>query len=76
MSAIKVKLVRSLSGHPEDHRATVAGLGLKRIGRERILPDTPSTLGMINKVGYLVEWSRIEGSAPESTRGKQKVKKT
>ena len=55
--ALKVKLVRSMSGHKADHRATLAGLGLRRHGSVRILPDNASTRGMINKVGYLLEWS-------------------
>src|SRR3977135_607264 len=32
MAALRVKLVRGLSGHPEDHRATVRGLGLNKVG--------------------------------------------
>ncbi|HYZ90707.1 MAG TPA: 50S ribosomal protein L30 [Myxococcales bacterium] len=49
-----MKLVRGLSGHPEDHRATVRGLGLTKVGRERVLEDTPAIRGMIGKVSYLV----------------------
>jgi large subunit ribosomal protein L30 len=52
--ALRVKLVRSLSGHPEDHRATVRGLGLTKVGRERILQDTPAIRGMVSKVSYLL----------------------
>jgi large subunit ribosomal protein L30 len=52
--ALKVKLVRGLSGHPEDHRATVRGLGLTKVGRERILQDTPAIRGMVDKVAYLL----------------------
>jgi large subunit ribosomal protein L30 len=55
MAALRVKLVRGLSGHPEDHRATVRGLGLTRVGRERILQDTPDVRGMVAKVAYLLE---------------------
>jgi len=52
--SLRVKLVRGLSGHPEDHRATVRGLGLTKVGRERILPDTKDIRGMVNKVSYLL----------------------
>lgn len=52
--ALKVKLVRGLSGHPEDHRETVRGLGLTKVGRERVLQDTPAIRGMVNKVSYLL----------------------
>jgi large subunit ribosomal protein L30 len=52
--SIKVKLVRSMSGHTEEHRATLRGLGLTRVGMTRVLQDTPSVRGMVNKVGYLL----------------------
>ena len=55
--ALKVKLVRSMSGHTESHRATLRGMGLTRVGRERVLQDTPAMRGMIDKVSYLIEWS-------------------
>jgi large subunit ribosomal protein L30 len=53
--ALRIKLVRGMSGHPEDHRATLRGLGLTRVGRERIVEDTPAMRGMVKKVGYLLE---------------------
>jgi len=52
---VTVKLVRSVAGTREDHRATVRGLGLRRLNSERTLEDTPSVRGMINKVAYLVK---------------------
>jgi large subunit ribosomal protein L30 len=55
MAALRVKLVRSMSGHPGDHRATVRGLGLTRVGKQRIVEDTPAIRGMVKKVGYLLE---------------------
>jgi large subunit ribosomal protein L30 len=52
---LTVKLVRSVAGTREDHRATVRGLGLRRLGSTRTLEDTPAVRGMINKVPYLVQ---------------------
>lgn len=52
---IKVTLVRSLIGTMESHRATVRGLGLRRINSTSDVIDTPATRGMINKVSYLVK---------------------
>ena len=52
---IKVTLVRSLIGTMESHRATVRGLGLRRINSTAELIDTPAVRGMINKVSYLVK---------------------
>ena len=52
---IKVTLVKSLIGTKQDHRATVRGLGLRRIDSSALLEDTPAVRGMINKVSYLVK---------------------
>ncbi|MRR50271.1 MAG: 50S ribosomal protein L30 [Rhodocyclaceae bacterium] len=52
---IKVTLVKSLIGTKQDHRATVRGLGLRRINSSAELLDTPEVRGMINKVSYLVK---------------------
>lgn len=52
---IKVKLVKSLIGTNESHRATVRGLGLRRLNSVSTLEDTPAVRGMINKVSYLVK---------------------
>jgi len=52
---LTVKLVRSVAGTRESHRATVRGLGLRRLGSTRVLEDTPAVRGMITKVAYLVQ---------------------
>ena len=52
---IKVTLVKSLIGTKQDHRATVRGLGLRRLNSSSVLQDTPAVRGMINKVSYLVK---------------------
>lgn len=52
---LKVKLVRSPIGCRASHRATVIGLGLRRLNSESTLQDTPAVRGMINKVAYLVK---------------------
>lgn len=64
MAAIKVKLVHGLSGIPAKHLAVIVGLGLKKHDSTKLLPDTPQTLGMINKVAYLVEWERVDAPPP------------
>lgn len=55
---IKVTLVKSTNGRLEKHRASVRGLGLRRIGHTVEVEDTPAVRGMINKVAYLVQ---VEG---------------
>jgi large subunit ribosomal protein L30 len=52
---LTVKLVRSVAGTRESHRATVRGLGLRKVNGTRVLEDTPAVRGMINKVSYLVQ---------------------
>ena len=54
-NTIKVQLVKGLIGTRQDHRATVRGLGLRRVNSVSELEDTPSVRGMINKVSYLVK---------------------
>ena len=55
---IKVTLVKSIIGTKQDHRATVRGLGLRKLNSSSELLDTPSVRGMIHKVQYLV---KVEG---------------
>lgn len=52
---VRVTLVRGLVGTRESHRATVRGLGLRRINHTVELEDTPAVRGMINKVAYLLK---------------------
>ncbi len=52
---IKVRQTGSPIRRPADQRATLVGLGLNKLGRERQLEDTPSVRGMIRKVSHLVE---------------------
>lgn len=51
---IKVTQNRSANGRLPNHRACIAGLGLRRIGHTVEVEDTPSVRGMINKVNYLI----------------------
>lgn len=52
---VSVTLVKSFHGRLPSHRATVTGLGLKRINHTVELVDTPEVRGMINKVSYLLK---------------------
>jgi large subunit ribosomal protein L30 len=52
---LKVTLVKSIIGTKESHRATVRGLGLRRMNHTVEVEDTPAVRGMINKVYYLVK---------------------
>jgi large subunit ribosomal protein L30 len=51
---LKVTQTKSSIGRLPKHRATLTGLGLRRIGHTVEVEDTPSVRGMINKVYYMV----------------------
>jgi len=51
---LRVTQTGSGIGRPKDQKATLVGLGLNKLNRSRVLEDTPSVRGMINKVQHLV----------------------
>ena len=53
-ATIKVKLVGSVISCTEGQRATVRGLGLRRMHQVVERMDTPEIRGMVNKVPHLV----------------------
>jgi len=55
---LKIKWVRSFIGCPRGMRATIRGLGFRRMNQVVERADTPAIRGMIAKVHHLVE---IEG---------------
>lgn len=55
MAKIKIKLVKSVIGKPENHRKTIQALGLKKIGQVVEQNDTPQIRGMIHQVNYMVD---------------------
>lgn len=52
---VKVTQIRSAIGRKPDQHATLTGLGLRGLHMERVLEDTPSVRGMINKVKHLLK---------------------
>jgi len=51
----KVTQISSSIGRLPKHKATLKGLGLRRIGHTVELEDTPSVRGMVNAVYYMVK---------------------
>ncbi len=51
---LRVTQIGSPIGRRRDQRATLIGLGLNKMNRSRVLPDTPAVRGMVNKVRHLV----------------------
>ncbi len=54
MSVIKIKKIKSAIKKPGNQKKTLLSLGLKKIGQVVEHQDTPSIMGMINKVKHLV----------------------
>ncbi|WP_026452610.1 50S ribosomal protein L30 [Aequorivita capsosiphonis] len=54
MAKIKVTKVRSVIKRPQNQKRTMEALGLNKMGQTVEHEDTPSILGMINKVNHLV----------------------
>ena len=52
---VKVTQVKSSIGRLPKHRATLKGLGLRRINHTVELENTPSVRGMINQVSYMIK---------------------
>jgi large subunit ribosomal protein L30 len=59
-TTIKVTLVRSLVGYPRIQRETAKGLGLRKLNSHAVLKATPSTLGMVRKIGHVLKVETLE----------------
>jgi len=59
---IYARQIKSGTGYARDQKATLRGLGFRRLNQVVALEDTPAIRGMINKIRHLV---RIE---PEELR--------
>lgn len=51
---VRLKQVKSEIGYNRRQRATLKGLGIRRLHQIVEVEDTPSVRGMINKVNHLV----------------------
>ncbi len=65
-SYLKVTQVRSGIGTKPKHRATLRALGLRGVGRSRVLPDRPEVRGMLARVPHLVH--HVPAAAEEAVR--------
>ncbi len=52
---IKVTQIRSGIGFARKQRATLKGLGLRKMHQTRELEDTPAVRGMAKKISHLVK---------------------
>lgn len=59
MAKLKITLVKSVIGTPEDQRATVKALGLKKTNSTVEQVDNPQIRGMVNKVAHLLKVEEV-----------------
>ncbi|WP_139492779.1 50S ribosomal protein L30 [Brevibacillus dissolubilis] len=57
---LQITLKRSLIGRPQDQKATVEALGLRKIRQTVVKTDNDAIRGMIFKVKHLVEVQEVE----------------
>jgi large subunit ribosomal protein L30 len=57
---LRVTLIRSGINRPEQHKRTIKGLGLTKMGVSRTLPDNLAVRGMIRSVSHLVRVEKAE----------------
>ncbi|MDQ1350973.1 MAG: large subunit ribosomal protein [Acidobacteriota bacterium] len=57
---IKIKLKKSLAGRTQKQRATVKGLGLRKIDSEVVREKRPEILGMVKKIYFLLQVTDVE----------------
>jgi large subunit ribosomal protein L30 len=68
--ALWVTQVRSAIGSKPKHRGTLRALGLRGVGRSRVLPDRPEIRGMIARVPHLVEVRTATGEEAATERAR------
>jgi large subunit ribosomal protein L30 len=61
MKKLKVRQIRSVIGIPHPQRLVVKGLGLRGLGTEVTVSNTPSFRGMVKKILHLVTVQEVEG---------------
>lgn len=57
---LKVTLVKSAIARPEDQKRTLEALGLRKLNKTVVCPDTPAVRGMVAKVQHLVTCEEID----------------
>lgn len=62
MKCLKIKQTKSYIGRPTKQRLILRGLGLGKLNRVVILPDTPEIRGMAKKILHLIAIDEVEGN--------------
>ena len=70
---LRIKLTKSFAGASDTQLRTIAGLGLRKFGQERLLQDSPSVRGMIAKVRHLVSHQVVKDNPTKASRQKPRL---
>lgn len=57
---LRVTLKKSVIGYNKRQRATVAALGLGKVGSSAVHAESPAILGMIRKVPHLLDVQELQ----------------
>jgi large subunit ribosomal protein L30 len=60
MKRVKITLVKSVIDRPETAKRTIAALGLKKMNASVEVEATPQILGMIRRVGHLINVEDVQ----------------
>lgn len=60
MGDLRITQIKSKIGFPEDQRATLRSLGLRKIRQQVIRPDNPAVRGMVHKIRHLITVEELE----------------
>ncbi|MCO5214761.1 MAG: 50S ribosomal protein L30 [Thermomicrobiales bacterium] len=58
---LRITLVHSAIGRPEDQKNSVKSLGLRKLNQTVIRPDEPGIRGICNKISHLVTVEEVAG---------------
>ena len=60
MGDLRITQIKSKIGYPEDQRATLRSLGLRKIRQQVIRPDNPAVRGLVHKIRHLITVEELE----------------
>jgi len=70
---LRVTQVRSGISTKPKHRATLRALGLRGVGRSRVLPDRPDVRGMLARVPHLVTIEKADEEEAARQRERSEI---
>jgi large subunit ribosomal protein L30 len=58
---LRITLVKSTIGRPEDQKNSVKSLGLRKVNQSVVRNDDPTIRGICNKISHLVSVEEVAG---------------